>query len=641
MNQPYDGSIFGVFSIPVPIHELLGSLASIQHAFSTDDSAEDVQDRTADAIAKAIRTDVALGIAADYGVNLNRVAFAAGMANVCLDAKNKRSESAARLERYLLIYVATHLGDYEARSRASAYVAESFSPSIRVHVATTLQVQMEAVRALDDLLDLSSAAIETNDREALSGVFVELSRFDRKALSIGRDVLARHGLSVVHSDGNVGTDDELRRVFDASTRALRSAGVVDYAPNEMNRTVRLLTAARMLSNGEDVDAEILKLDLRYFNELASAHEVSANDVRRVRDAFIAAEVSASKHVAGLSERIRRLEDERERLKRISNAYGAGPAHMRTLEQQFVALKYNHRLNDLTIRPRYDGRVQEASALQNATIDALRTAEAYCWTSVPVEAVASAATTLLPEMAISPEALGSFALPGKAGWWYFADPIPMKVTRRSAVERPVVALLWRREFGSNGKAGVWLSLFVDHEFGQASSGFTIGPTPVLAWVWVDGQRLDEMETVLRENFAKAYRDPGSDHATLEECVSAAKFFSRFFLAAMSWLRQKIATTTRGEGVRQVSRAIEREHKLDASPKVQIVHLRARERSVRESDGTSDATVRKLSCRFSVTGHWRNQYYASTGKHVPKFIESFVKGPSEAPFRERAKVYAVVR
>ena len=62
---------------------------------------------------------------------------------------------------------------------------------------------------------------------------------------------------------------------------------------------------------------------------------------------------------------------------------------------------------------------------------------------------------------------------------------------------------------------------------------------------------------------------------------------------------------------------------------------------QPQAASDGEAHRYSCQFTVRGHWRNQWYARSGTHAPKFIEPFIKGPKDAPFKEVARVYAVER
>lgn len=47
------------------------------------------------------------------------------------------------------------------------------------------------------------------------------------------------------------------------------------------------------------------------------------------------------------------------------------------------------------------------------------------------------------------------------------------------------------------------------------------------------------------------------------------------------------------------------------------------------------------QWIVHGHWRNQWYASEGRHAPKFIPEYVKGPAGAPLLERPTVNVLRR
>lgn|SRR5262249_49222131 len=64
-------------------------------------------------------------------------------------------------------------------------------------------------------------------------------------------------------------------------------------------------------------------------------------------------------------------------------------------------------------------------------------------------------------------------------------------------------------------------------------------------------------------------------------------------------------------------------------VTVVQLR-RERAVNEHlGGTAN-----YSCRFMVSGHWRNQWCPSLNAHRQTWIAPYVKGPSDKPFKPRA-------
>lgn len=70
-------------------------------------------------------------------------------------------------------------------------------------------------------------------------------------------------------------------------------------------------------------------------------------------------------------------------------------------------------------------------------------------------------------------------------------------------------------------------------------------------------------------------------------------------------------------------------------VTVVSLR---RLVRKQLGEVRHAERTLQHRFIVRGHWRDQPYGpGRTEHRPVYIAPYVKGPADAPFMEREKVY----
>jgi hypothetical protein len=113
--------------------------------------------------------------------------------------------------------------------------------------------------------------------------------------------------------------------------------------------------------------------------------------------------------------------------------------------------------------------------------------------------------------------------------------------------------------------------------------------------------------------------------------------RWLYAALHLMSQKLAATREEQAERHTRRRMQREEsKLE--PLVRVVTLRRMEEA-RAIEGHSNVD---WQWQWKVTGHWRNQYYPSTGAHQPKWIEDYVKGPPEKPFKTPAHtVYAVSR
>lgn len=134
------------------------------------------------------------------------------------------------------------------------------------------------------------------------------------------------------------------------------------------------------------------------------------------------------------------------------------------------------------------------------------------------------------------------------------------------------------------------------------------------------------------------------AEFEQAASAESRYVRTdihemrYVIAMCLLMEQRILTTRREPLdrarrRRIARAgLERDH-------LQVVTLRRYQE--RGADAEHAAEV-DWSCRWIVRGHWRQQYYASTGEHRPKWIMPFVKGPEDKPMKDdQRRVYAAVR
>jgi hypothetical protein len=426
------------------------------------------------------------------------------------------------------------------------------------------------------------------------------------------------------------SSDELRPL-QAAARLFRSrhgAGEAppDYAPGIEDIRQRLMHGAARVPplHGPEFNAWVADLDM--FTARCGRHEYTLEQAREVLRAVQAGSLSRTLEFDALE-------------KAVSSYLLVGPAHLQALEQQWRAVRVNgYILQGL--------RTSQAGALQAATVKALKDAEAYCWAPQTVEAVHSVADGLPPDCALSATALGDLALPGKAGWWWFQREVPVQAAARGALAQDTAALLWRRGVDEHG-AGTWLTTMICQPR-ELDGRVQMCCIPSAAWLWRDGDRLDALERIFSDQFSGLDRhgDPeGLLPSEVGTTTAAAVWFSRFFMAAAMWLRQRVVTPTPGQGVRGVARQLQRQHKLPAAPSVQIIELRRRELVTRLPDAPppadGDRKPREYSCRFVVHGFTRNQWYPSRKEHAPKWIDPYVKGPDDKPFREVPRVYAVRR
>lgn len=87
----------------------------------------------------------------------------------------------------------------------------------------------------------------------------------------------------------------------------------------------------------------------------------------------------------------------------------------------------------------------------------------------------------------------------------------------------------------------------------------------------------------------------------------------------------------------SRAARRRSGLPPDETVIVVTLRRLKRQD-EDEGQGDI---EYSHRWLVQGHWRNQWYPSEQRHVPKFIATYVKGPEDKPLVIKDRIFRVSR
>lgn len=120
------------------------------------------------------------------------------------------------------------------------------------------------------------------------------------------------------------------------------------------------------------------------------------------------------------------------------------------------------------------------------------------------------------------------------------------------------------------------------------------------------------------------------------IKSAQKLVLFFLAGSLWIQQKVLVYNPGTMTRHARKRAER---VQIVPKVNVVELRRREYAY--PPGTEGHKDVEWSCSWLVRGHWRNQFYPSTGDHKPIWIDPFVKGDPDKPFKGTERVFAVRR
>lgn len=137
--------------------------------------------------------------------------------------------------------------------------------------------------------------------------------------------------------------------------------------------------------------------------------------------------------------------------------------------------------------------------------------------------------------------------------------------------------------------------------------------------VDGMKINGVVGVSYHGFGEPINDEALKYL---ESRGALKFLR----SATSFLDQRIVVSPATDVDRPTRRRVERAGG-PVTP-VRVIELRRRESIGHSSGGSSPVD---WSCQWAVGGHWRKQYFPSTGGHKTIRIWPYVKGPADKPFR----------
>lgn len=252
--------------------------------------------------------------------------------------------------------------------------------------------------------------------------------------------------------------------------------------------------------------------------------------------------------------------------------------MTALEMQFAAMGF------LCEHPDSDAWRMKLE-LQN-----LKTASAYSWSLDAATAVSMASRTIPESTRLSDVSLEH------AGWWWLGVNEHV----------PASAILWSR-----WRDGVLLSWYQLDDQSR--------PWSHLVWGWPFG---DSLATMLASHIRE-----DADEGGFKRELRDIEIISRFFLAGCAWLAQRIVTIGSGRIERHRRKQLAREHDSPLPSDVKVVQLRRVEaESHQPSEGGESV---EWSCRWIVSGHWRNQQYKDERKLI--YIMPHVKGPEDMPLK----------
>ena len=125
---------------------------------------------------------------------------------------------------------------------------------------------------------------------------------------------------------------------------------------------------------------------------------------------------------------------------------------------------------------------------------------------------------------------------------------------------------------------------------------------------------------------------------EELLATLRIQRKGPLCFWTLCQQPLAVVERKPAERATRRRLEKSGSpLDVSA-IRVVELR---RVVHKATTEPGAEPVEWSHRWIVSGHWRNQWLPSQGRHRLQWIHSFVKGPDDKPLIVKKTVHALVR
>lgn len=104
--------------------------------------------------------------------------------------------------------------------------------------------------------------------------------------------------------------------------------------------------------------------------------------------------------------------------------------------------------------------------------------------------------------------------------------------------------------------------------------------------------------------------------------------RWIYTAFYLMAQRLSITYDQDVDRATRRRAEREQ-TSVPASIRVISLRRMEQAKQKAGG-EQASI-EWHWQWEVRGHWRNQYYRSTGDHRPVFVEAYIKGPEDKPLK----------
>lgn len=259
--------------------------------------------------------------------------------------------------------------------------------------------------------------------------------------------------------------------------------------------------------------------------------------------------------------------------------------------------------------------QLIDTITDMTITTLDASDTYFWSDTILETLEPAARSIPRDFSFRREMFPSYH-----GFMWLEKPLEVVVDWQNPLDRQFVrAISWLP--GDDCMVVIfWLEA---RDYQQGVNRHIVAP--VLIQTIFFGSMDDTLGKVLSST--NLMRNPD-----VEPCM-------RLFSTMLSFMEQEIVEPVAAYADRATQRRLAKAGG-DARP-INVVTLRRRRMPGKPYDEDEDRKHVEWACQWIVRGHWKNQFYRSTGRHRKLWLHAYIKGPEDKPLIHAERVVAIVR
>lgn len=234
------------------------------------------------------------------------------------------------------------------------------------------------------------------------------------------------------------------------------------------------------------------------------------------------------------------------------------------------------------------------------------------------------------------------LPAAVGFGLFARPITFPDV--NGVQQFISAFTWGTAVAPDDldtATGIHLSLYAHGDYdpthqemqrqahAQGQQGF-----PTLSLVHETPWHFDSEYQGRPDRWAPGMAG-SEDQEITAEMLAGGEHIMRVIHTFFLMVQQEIGNPTRYQASRGPRKRAMKLNPHREIPDVRVITLRRLRSGAEKAEPLGDSI--EWTHRWLVNGHWRRQWYATEGRHKPKWIAPYIKGPEDKPFQAKDTAY----